>query len=203
MFSSRNKILPPEYHGILVNNDFISFTPHAKFLGILIDEHLTWEPHIDYISSKISRGVGILNKLRYCLPTNVLLSIYNAIVLPYLTYCNIVWGNNYPSRLQKLITIQKRAIRFISHSNNNSSSSPIFFSLNTLKVSDINKLQIASFVYQYNSGLLPNCFDNLFTARNTIHSYGTRHNNQFNLPLKRLTSSHFCICFWGQKFGIL
>ena len=140
-----------------------------------------------------------MNKLGHYLPCNIMLAIYNAVILPYFTYCNIVWGNNYSTRLRHLVSLQKRAIRFITQTNSNARSNPIFYSLNTLKVSDITKLQIACFVYQYNSGLLPNCFDNLFTVRNSIHSYSTRRNNHFNLPLKRLTCSHYCICFSGPK----
>ena len=44
-----------------------------------------------YISGKISKGVGILSKLKYMLPMSILKLIYNAIISPNISYCGIVW----------------------------------------------------------------------------------------------------------------
>ena len=75
---------------------------YAKFLGIIIDENFTWYDHIHYISGKISKGDGILSKLKYILPINILKLIYNAIISPYVSYCNIVWGGTYSNRLNSI-----------------------------------------------------------------------------------------------------
>ena len=74
----------------LINND-IPISNYAKFLGAIIDKNLTWHEHIHYISGKISKGVGILSKLKYMLPMGILKLIHNAITSPYISYCNIVW----------------------------------------------------------------------------------------------------------------
>ena len=78
----------------LINND-IPISNYAKFLGVIIDKNLTWYDHIHYISGKIYKGVGILSKLKYMLPMSILKLIYNAIISPYISYCNIVWGGTY------------------------------------------------------------------------------------------------------------
>ncbi len=44
----------------------------TKFLGVTIDENLTWKKHIDNISKNISKGVGIINKLKLFVPEHVL-----------------------------------------------------------------------------------------------------------------------------------
>ena len=75
----------------LINND-IPISNYAKFLGVIIDKNLTWHDHIHYISGKISKGVGILSKLKHMLPMSILKLIYNSIISPYISYCNIVWG---------------------------------------------------------------------------------------------------------------
>ena len=48
----------------LINND-IPISNCAKFLGVIVDKNLTWHDNIHYISGKISKGVGILGKLKY------------------------------------------------------------------------------------------------------------------------------------------
>jgi len=65
----------------------------AKFLGVYLDEHLTWSDHVETIIGKISKTCGTLNKLKYCLPQSILLNIYNTLILLYLQYCAIVWAN--------------------------------------------------------------------------------------------------------------
>ena len=59
---------------------------YVKHLEILIDKNLSWKHHIDNIAIKVSRTVGLITKLRHCLPTHTLLNIYQALVALYLTY---------------------------------------------------------------------------------------------------------------------
>ena len=66
---------------------------NVKFLGITIDKHLTWNQHVNNISISIAKGIGILYKVKNYLLEDSLLMIYNTLILPYLNYCNIVWGN--------------------------------------------------------------------------------------------------------------
>ena len=63
-----------------------------KFLGVLIDENLTWKEDINCISLRISKSIGILNSLKYNLPLKILVNSYNSMILSHLTYINIVWG---------------------------------------------------------------------------------------------------------------
>ena len=81
-----------------------------KYLGILIDSHLTGKHHIDHIAIKISRTIGLISKLRHFVPKHTLINIYRSLVAPYLTYGLIVWGQACKSFLDKLLKQQKRAV---------------------------------------------------------------------------------------------
>ena len=87
----------------------------TKFLGIYIDSDLSWKIHVNYLCKLISRNTGILNKLKHEFPTHILLSLYNTLILPYLNYGILAWGNGTKAQLEKLLIIQKRAIRNINH----------------------------------------------------------------------------------------
>ena len=97
-----------------------------KYLGILIDSHLTWKHHVDHIVIKISRTIGLISKLRHFVPKHTLINIYRSLVAPYLTYGLIVWGQACKSYLDKLLKLQKRALRFIYFSDRNQHAIPLF-----------------------------------------------------------------------------
>ena len=80
---------------IVIDGNIISFATNTKFLGINIDNNLTWKDHINYVTKKISKGVGVLLRLGKELSYNILILIYSTILLPYLTYCCMIWGFTY------------------------------------------------------------------------------------------------------------
>ena len=58
-----------------------------NFLVLTITKHLSWKKHMDKIFNKISKIIGVLNKLKFIIPDQILLTIYNSLILPYLNYC--------------------------------------------------------------------------------------------------------------------
>ena len=66
-----------------------------KFLGVLIDHHLSWKPYITLVSKTISKSIAIIAKARFYLSSKTLLSLYYSLVFPYLTYCNVAWSSTY------------------------------------------------------------------------------------------------------------
>ena len=89
-------------------------TERVKFIGVILDEHLSWKPHILSVSREISKSIGIIYKSSFCLPKTSLRSLYCSLVYPYLTYCVSVWGSTYQSNLNRIIILQKKIIRIIS-----------------------------------------------------------------------------------------
>jgi hypothetical protein len=102
-----------------------------KYLGILIDSIAlhAWKYHIDNIASKISKSIGIITRLRHFVPLSTLLSIYQCLILPYITYGMIVWGQASNVYLNKILNIlQKRALRLINLIKNNKEHAILLFS---------------------------------------------------------------------------
>ena len=98
----------------------------VRYLGVIIDNNLSWKQHIDHVAIKISRTVGLICKLRHFLPRQTLLTIYRSLVIPYLTYGLTAWGQAYKSYLEKLLKLQQRALRFIYFSELNQHTIPLF-----------------------------------------------------------------------------
>ena len=75
-----------------INSEPIERVTEFNFLGLTIDEHLDWSPHIQKVSNKISRTLGIMNRLKRFLPTNIFRLINNSLILPYFQYPILTWG---------------------------------------------------------------------------------------------------------------
>ena len=82
-----------------------------KFLGVTVDNKLSWKYHIDNTCKIISRNIGIINKLKYHFsPSSLaLLMLYSSLILPYLNYGILAWGNTHQTLLDKLLLLQKKS----------------------------------------------------------------------------------------------
>ena len=69
-----------------INKKAILEKDHVKYLGIIIDSTLTWGIHIDNVSSKISKSIGLLYKIRPFINTKLMKTLYYSIVYPYLIF---------------------------------------------------------------------------------------------------------------------
>ena len=95
----------------------------TNFFGVIIDENLNWNDHIRHITTCISRNVGVLYKMKKFISFNTLVMLYNSFILPYVTYCNLVWAISAKTKVHLLITIESPSYMywvtiFISHRSN-------------------------------------------------------------------------------------
>ena len=67
----------------------------TKFVGVIISEDLKWKENTNVVSNKVSKSIGVLNKIRYILPVSVLSMLYCTLIFPYRQYCNILWASDY------------------------------------------------------------------------------------------------------------
>ena len=146
----------------------------VKYLGLIFDSNLNWKPYLHELSKKVSRGIGVLSKVRCYVNRNILHQLYYSIIYPFLTYSLSIWGNTYSSTLKPLIILQKRAIRTITFSKPDEQSEPLFKELEILKLTDLVILHNALFMYHYYYNLLPSSFANVFQTVASMHSYHTK-----------------------------
>ena len=189
VFHSHKKSLTNFNHKIMIENVEIEKKSCVKFLGILIDEHLSWTQQIDHVQSQVSRIIGIMYKLKGVLPRNALILLYKSFILSYLYYGVITWGHGYSNHIDSIYKLQKRAVRLCSGSHYLAHTDPIFKRLKLLKLSDINILQTAIFMFKLSHNIVPGNFNSMFTRNWQIHSYNTRNSDNFHLTNPRTTLS--------------
>ena len=170
---------------VILNDTVLERVKNTKFLGVQIDECLTWKNHIDCISKTLSRNIGVMNKLKYSIPTRILHTLYCSLVSPYLNYAILIWGKTCKSYLDKVIKLQKWAIRTISKSLFRSHTAPLFANNNILTVTDTYTLELGVFMFKYHINDLPVVFNDYFKKRSDIHDYQTRHVNDLNITFHK------------------
>ena len=179
-----------------INGSEIERVTKFNFLGLVIDENVSWHAHTNLIWGKISRVSGILNRLKHHLPTNILRMLYNSLVLPHLNYSILVWGHNH-TKVQKL---QKKIIRIISNSKYNAHTDPIFKSMNLLKITDILHLKALLFYYKYTKNTLPEYMLHLpLIPGNEIHTHNTRSSQQLRPNSSNMRLTERCIDIFVPK----
>ena len=98
---------------LVISNTAIERKKEARFLGVIIDESLSWSAHIKTVLSKMSRYVGIMYKIKKYLPVTARLQIFHSFVQSHINFCCLIWGFAAKSHIEAIFTKQKKGIRAI------------------------------------------------------------------------------------------
>ena len=171
----------------------------TKFLGVEIDQNLSWKTHIDKIENKLCSVIGVLSRIRYKINQKTALMLYNSLILPHLQYCNIIWASTSRKKLTKLHKLQKRALRICIKSPRLTNSNKLFYNCKAIDIFDINKLQVSHFMYSVYNTLMPKVIINMFCLTNTVHSHYTRNHANFYQPRINSNIRKFTITSYGPS----
>ena len=131
----------------------------VKFLGVLLDETLSFRLHVAELSKKRSGVTGIFFNL---LPLEVVTTLYYAMFFPFIQYGIVVWRLTDKSYLNSIYIIQKRTIKAMTFRDVMSQSAPLFHQLESLTLQDVYILQTVSFVFNCVRDLGPDHFNSYF-----------------------------------------
>lgn len=181
---------------IEIDGVIIERVDSIKFLGVIIDESLKWHKHIQYIKGKITKCIGIFLNVRNKLHSSVLRTLYNTLILPYFSYCIIVWGNTHACYRNIIEILQKKVLRLITFSSRLAHTDPLFKQLRILKFDQLYKYNVNLLMYNYINNRLPSHFNNFFLTNDDVHLYNTRSINDMYLNHRKLD-----ICRMGIKYN--
>jgi len=180
IFKTPNKYLHPL--NLSINGTPIEIVESFNFLGITIDHHLNWTPHVNKVANKICTANGILSRLKNIFPLNALLNIYHSLITSHMNYGITVWGYNL-TRIKKL---QKKSIRIITKSHFIAHSEPLMKRHKLLKVEDILQSKQLMLFYKMMNQQAPSYLYSLLPIMpHLYHDHNTRFNNRHQVPLVR------------------
>jgi len=141
------------------------------------------------------KSIGIIKRISHLLSPQILKNLYYALIHPYLNYCNLIWTSTYPTHLDKLQILQKKAIRVITNSSYNSHTKTLFHNLNVLTINQIRQVQTYDFMFRYERNLLPSAFNSFFPT--ALLTTQTRSNRTYICPYPRTNTRKFSIGYQG------
>ena len=151
----------------MINNTLIEQVTEFNFLELTVNEYMNWNSHTYKITNKISRTLGVMNRLKRYLPLSAMKLMYDSLILSHLQFGITNWGFEW-DRISKL---QKRALRIMTNSRYNAHTEPLFKQLHLLKVKGIFGNQCLKFWYKYVNNKLPNYFRNMFNRNRKYKDY--------------------------------
>ena len=143
----------------------------------MIDNHLSWKHHINYVAL-----------IRHFVPPKTLFGIYNSLIFPYLSYGFVVWGQAAKTHLEKLLRLQKRAVHLINFAPFRSHAVPYFLHSNIMPITLLYFKVSSMLMFDVYNNTAPHNISHLFIPAQQIHSYSTRSSSSGNYYL--------AICRW-------
>ena len=147
------------------------------------NSNLTWK-FISYITSKISKTIGVIAILRHFVPSSTLLTLYRSLISPYLLYGLTV------RHLNQILVLQKRALRLIYFAPYRTSAVSLFVSSGCLPIGLLYFKAVSILMHDVLNNLSPRNISNLFSSVNVIHTYSTRFSSAGNLYTKYSRLTH-------------
>ena len=166
MFFTLRNIDPPVVTLMGRNVENVS---NYKFLGCYLDNSLSWQVHVNNVCKKISQGIALLRHVCNFFPVWVKRLLYFAYVYPHICYCVIVWGSAAAVHLNRVLVLQKCAVRLTLGVGRLEHVKPLAFINNLLLLPELYILYLSIFMFKscilgHNSALFSNLSSN----------YGTR-----------------------------
>jgi len=145
---------------LVINSKKISKVSSIKFLGLLIDENLTFKFHIADLSTTLKKYVGIFYKLSFKLPQSTLKILYFSLIYSRLLYAIEIYANTYSTYLHDLSILNNRLLRIIQHKPFNTPVPSLYSAFNTLPVLKLFQFQIIIFSHEliFNPSSMPSFF---------------------------------------------
>lgn len=174
---------------IRINHKSIQQVQSSKFLGIFIDQKMTWEDHVNHLLSKLSTTCFVIKQLKNTVSINILKLAYFGLAQSTLNYCLMFWGNS--SYMNKAFLIQKRIVRCMVGAHSQTSCKPLFKQLKILTLPCLYILQATLYIHKHEQEL---------KKYSSFHNYRTRNKDNIYPPFSRLSVGQDCHLYQGIRF---
>lgn len=184
-----------------IRNVEIKRVNQTKFLGIIVDDKLTFKNHIDQVVKKISRSCGILRKVSQFVPHYVIKKLYLSIVYPHLTYGIEAWGSSGKTSLDRVINVQNKCIKLVNFSICNDILT-MYKRESLLTFENIYKYVVILKFYRYFILASNEYFTSKVNSYQTDHAFNTRFKSQscLKLPFYSKTKSQTSFIYRSIKY---
>lgn len=161
----------------------------AKFLGITIDENISWDSHINNLSKKLNSSLYALKRIKNVSDATTAQTAYHALFESHLRYGVTIWGSTKAGNLQRILLLQKRAVRILTGLDPRDSCREAFVSLQIMTVIALYIREVILYIDKTPQ-----------QRRADFHRHDTRYGSKFNVPPHRSSLFEKKTSYNGCKF---
>ena len=165
------KKIPDDFNKLEVNGNIIKRVVSTKYLGLIIDEKLSWNEHTTYVYNSLLKYYGIFNRIKYFVNKNVVRQLYFAFIYSRIKYGIEVYGSCANCQIHKLQVIQSGLLKMLLKFDRRTDTNYLHKYMRILKVSDIYRQQLICFHGNNIRRKLPIIFNNYFGIINTNYNF--------------------------------
>ncbi len=182
---------------IFCNGNALENVESEKLLGVIVDRHLTWKPHIDKLAKTTSRNIALLRRIKKYLPHQTRIIFYKSHIQSHLDYCSTIWGQS--PHVSRIHILQKMALRLIMDVPRLTHSASLFQKCGVMPIQNRVKFRSVTFVYKCLNGLTPDYMKDMFQKVSDVSQRTTRSsvNNQLYIPNRHLCVSRRALSYSG------
>ena len=170
---------PPCNYKIVLNNLEVKRVETFKFLGLFIDEHLSWKTHMFEILSKTQRNLGIVRKISCFLNRQSLLQLYHAVIMSHIRYGIIVWHHCHVAIRKKIQACSNKFLRMIFFMGKRESVRELMVEQSILSVNQIYHAEIGKVMQRLALGTIPAPFVTMFNSQLRNSGMSTRSSSEY------------------------
>lgn len=196
IFAAKNKKISHKV-SLNINNQAITKVDQEKYLGIILDNKMTWKPHIQKIKAKLTSLMGAIRSIVRCLPRVVRYIIYNSLIKPHIDYLIEIWGSASKTNLEPLQIAQNKLIKILFKYDFLTSTQKIYKETGLMNINQ-------TYIY-YNCLLVRKILNKdihskiTFTKKQDIQKIKLRSANDIKLHKPRTNYGKKCIMFEGAQ----
>jgi hypothetical protein len=203
LFHGKRKNPAINFQSLNIQGESINRCPSVKYIGLRLDETLSWRPHVDDLCKSLSKLFGIFYNIRHFLNDSLARGIYYAMIHSRIKYGIEVYGASSSVSLNKLQVIQNKLLKLLTKRPRETSTNIVHNELKILKVRDIYALSLQMFAHNCVHGKPVEPFMNYYTVHNSLHTHHTRSCdhlviNRFNTEIGRSTTHNASAFLWNK-----
>ena len=199
----KNKPVPNDFDSIQTNHMTIGRVKNVNYLGLVIDENLYWNAHVDFVCASLVKYFGIFNHIKSFITSRIARQLYFAFINSRISYGIEVYGHCADEYLSKLQILQNKLLKLMLKLDRRTSTNQLHRNLSLLKVADIHTVSVLCFVNNCRAARCPETFCNYYQVRQTEREL--RNKDHLDVPWAR-TDMGLSSCnikgarLWNENF---
>ena len=179
-----------------VGDETVSIVKQAKYLRVMVDQHLNCKEQISTIKKKVSRGIGMLTYSKKYLPLLTIQCMYKSLVEPYFRYCCPVWGSCRSTAINELLKFQNRAARIVTNSRYDASTKPVIKKLGWHTVREIIQMETLGMVCKSINDLACTYLAEMFSRLSDTCKRELRNTkSDLEIPMQKSANGEICFSY--------